>query len=91
MKFNRTQQEILDTIHSIIITNKCELHNYDTLFSNDLIEDIKNNFKVNNIGSFDESVKPENIAYIISVLKKTKKYIIKYCDFQNKYDIIIKN
>ena len=90
MKLNRVQQEILDIIHNIIITNKCELHN-DTLFSNDLIENIKNNFKVNNIGSFDESTKPKNIAYIISVLKKTKNYTIKYCEFQNKYDIIIKN
>lgn len=90
MKLNTTQEKIIDTIHNIIIQNDCELYNYHALFSDDLVTSIKDNFNVNNVGSFDYQIKPANIAYIISVLKKTKRYIIKYCSVRDIYLIKIK-
>lgn len=90
MKLNTTQEKIIGTIHNIIIQNDGELYNYHTLFSDDLVASIKENFNVINVGSFNDQIKPSNIAYIISVLKKTKRYMIKYCSVRDTFLIKIK-
>jgi hypothetical protein len=95
MKFNNKQQNIINDIINYCKSN----HNKDKekyftkyicifddnlLFDDNIILEIKNNFKVGNVGSYGYDTKPNNIQYIISVLKKAN-YKIKYDEMDNVY------
>jgi len=62
-------------------------YHIDLVFDDNIIIEIKNNFKVGNVGSDDYNTKPNNIQYIITVLKKAN-YKIKYDDLLEVYVII---
>lgn len=90
MKFNNKQLNIINDIISYCKNNHNKekeiyfrkfiyIFNDNLIFNDKIILEIKNNFKVGNVGGFDYDIKRENIQYIISVLKKAN-YKIKYDD-----------
>jgi hypothetical protein len=95
MKLNKKQQIIINDIINYCKSNHNKdkekyfdkyicIFNDNLVFDDNIIIEIKNNFKVGNVGSYDYDTKPNNIQYIISVLKKAN-YKIKYDEMDNVY------
>lgn len=95
MKFNKKQQNIINDIINYCKSNHDKdkekyfnkyvcIFNDNLLFDDNIILEIKNNFKVGNVGSYSCDTKPNNIQYIISVLKKAN-YKFKYDDLLEVY------
>ena len=101
MKLNSKQQIIIDSIISYCkenhTTNNMYQYKYyysicaidkDLLFDDNIIHEIKSNFKVGNVENrIINNEKIEPIRYIISVLKKAG-YKIKYDIFDSVFIII---
>jgi hypothetical protein len=83
MKLTSDQNQVLASIVSVIHDNRyddTEGSFVDTIFTDDLVSAIKHHFKTGNVGAFERysGMKPSNVQYVISVLKK--------CGYKVKYE-----